>query len=168
MVSRCIAGPDVGCHIADPVFPFGSRLRETHAVFPGRDLDDPLAAITLLNNRVAPASVELASHFVHKDALIPLPYSCTNHGNHILSLEILKLTVTSLIPEKRWESIVHLATNQIRKCVLWPKTFSLSIKKIEKILAQYNYVFPCAQPLWIEILFEADSYLLKAEYVFGI
>jgi hypothetical protein len=128
------------------MFPFGSRLRETHAVFPGGDFDDPVAAITLLNNRVATAPVELASRFVHKDALIPLPYSCTNHGNHILSLEILKLRVTGLIPEKRWESIVHLATNQIRKCVLWPKTFSLSIKKLRKFWPNIITFSPVPSP----------------------
>ncbi len=90
MVSRCNAGLNVGCHIADPVFPFGGRLGETHAVFPGGDFDGPVAAVTLLNNRVTTASIELASCLVHKGALKPLPYSCTNHGNHILSLEILK------------------------------------------------------------------------------
>lgn len=81
------------------MFPFGSRLRETRAVFPGGDFDDPVAAITLLNNRVATAPVELASRFVHKDALIPLPYSCTNHGNHILSLKILNKSHSILFPK---------------------------------------------------------------------
>jgi hypothetical protein len=80
----------VGGHVADTVFPFGSRLGETHAVFSGGNFDGPVTAITLLNNRVTPASIELASCFVHKDALKPLPYRCTNHGYHILSLEILK------------------------------------------------------------------------------
>jgi hypothetical protein len=90
----CTAGLNVGCHVADPMFPFGSRLGETRAVFPSWDFDDPMAAITLLNNRVATAPVELASRFAHKDALIPLPYRCTNHGNHILSLEVLKVRIT--------------------------------------------------------------------------
>jgi len=80
----------MGSHIADPIFPFDSRIRETHAVFSGRDFNDSLAAITLINNRVTTTSIKLASSFAHEDALKPLPYTCTNHDNHILSLKILK------------------------------------------------------------------------------
>jgi len=80
----------MGCHIADPYFPFDSRVRETHAVFSGGDFNDSLAAITLINNRVTTASIKLTSSFAHKDAIEPLPYTCTNHDNHILSLKSLK------------------------------------------------------------------------------
>jgi hypothetical protein len=76
----------MGSHIADPGFPFDNRVRETHAVFSGRDFNDSLTAITLINNRVTAASIKLTSSFVHKDALGAFPYSCTNHGNHLLSL----------------------------------------------------------------------------------
>jgi hypothetical protein len=76
-------------HIAEPGFPFHSRVRETHAVFSGRNFNDSLAAITLINGRVTATPIKLTSSFVHKDALKPLPYACTNHDNHILSLKIL-------------------------------------------------------------------------------
>jgi hypothetical protein len=77
-------------HIADPIFPFDRGARETYTVLSGRDFSDSLAAITLTNNRVTPTSIKLASSFAHEDALKPLPYTCTNHGYHILSLKILK------------------------------------------------------------------------------
>ena len=80
----------MGSHIADPGFPFHSRVGETHAVSSGRDFNDSLAAVTLINNGVTATSIKLTSSFVHKDALEPLPYSCTNHDNHILSLKILR------------------------------------------------------------------------------
>jgi len=77
----------MGSHIADPDFPFDTSVRETHTVFSGRDFNDSLAAITLINNRVTTTSIKLASSFAHKDAIKPIPYSCTNHDNHILSLK---------------------------------------------------------------------------------
>jgi hypothetical protein len=125
------------------MFPFGSRLRETRAVFPGGDFDDPVAAITLLNNRVATAPVELASRFVHKDALIPLPYSCTNHGNHILSLEVLKLRITLVSFVK---SMLLLRPNYIKECVLWPRTRSLSITKLRKFWPNIITFSPMSSP----------------------
>ena len=77
----------MGSHIAEPDFPFNSRVRETHAVFSGRDFNDSLAAVTLINDRVTATPIKLTSSFVHKHALEPLPYTCTNHDNHILSLK---------------------------------------------------------------------------------
>ena len=79
----------MSCHVADAIFPFHSRVRETHTKRSGGILNDSLAAITLINNRVAAASIELASSFGHKDALNTFLYRCTNHDNHILSLWIL-------------------------------------------------------------------------------
>jgi len=75
----------MGGHIADPSFPFNSRVGETHAVFSGGDFNDSLASVTLINNRVTATSIELASSFAHEDALSAFSYSCTNHDNHILS-----------------------------------------------------------------------------------
>lgn len=80
----------MGSHIADPGFPFDSRVRETRAVFSGRDFNNSLAAITLIDSRMTATSIKLTSSFAHKDALGPLPYTCTNHDNHILSLKILR------------------------------------------------------------------------------
>jgi len=80
----------MGSHIADPGLPFDSRVRETHAVFSGRDFNDSLATITLINNRVTATSIKLASSFGHEDAIKPFSYTCTNHDNHILSLKVLK------------------------------------------------------------------------------
>jgi len=65
----------MGSHIADPVFPFAGRVRETHAVFSGRDFNDFLTTITLINDRVTAASIKLASSLGHKDALRTFPYS---------------------------------------------------------------------------------------------
>jgi len=80
----------MGSHIADPGFPFHSRVRETDSVFSGRDFNDSLAAITVINNRLTATSIKLASSFAHEDALRPLPYTCTNHDNHTLSSKIFK------------------------------------------------------------------------------
>lgn len=60
-------------HIADPVFPFDGRIKETHTVFSGGIFNDSLAAITLIDNRITATSIKLASFFIHKDALEPLP-----------------------------------------------------------------------------------------------
>jgi hypothetical protein len=79
----------MGSHIADPVSPFDRRVRETHTVFSGRDFNDSLAAVALINDRLTATSIKLASSFAHEDALRALPYGCTNHDNHILSLKIL-------------------------------------------------------------------------------
>ena len=89
MVFRRSLGLHMSRHIADAIFPFYGRVRETHTIRSGGILDDSLAAITLINNRVALASIELASSFGHKDALNTFLYRCTNHDNHILSIRDL-------------------------------------------------------------------------------
>jgi hypothetical protein len=86
VVFRRSLGLHMSCHVADAIFPFYNRVRETHTKRSGRILNDSLAAITLIDNRVAATSIELASSFGHKDALNTFLYRCTNHDNHILSL----------------------------------------------------------------------------------
>jgi hypothetical protein len=47
-----------------------------------------LATFTLLDNRVAVTSVKLTPLLAHKKALNTFFYRCTNHGYHILSVEL--------------------------------------------------------------------------------
>jgi hypothetical protein len=63
----------MGGQIANPIFPFGRGIRKTHAEFTGGVFSDSLTAITLLDDSVTPASIEFASSFGHKDALVTLP-----------------------------------------------------------------------------------------------
>jgi hypothetical protein len=62
----------MGSHVANPVFPFSGRIEKGHTESTGWIFDDSPAAITLLDNRVTPASIELASFLGHENALITL------------------------------------------------------------------------------------------------
>jgi hypothetical protein len=62
----------MGSHVANPVFPFGGGVRESHTEFTGGIFNDFLTALALLNNRITSASVELTSILGHKNALIAL------------------------------------------------------------------------------------------------
>jgi hypothetical protein len=72
MVILCVISFHMGGQIANPIFPFGRGIRETHTEFTGGVFSDSLAAITLLDNSVAPASIEFASSFSHKEAIVTL------------------------------------------------------------------------------------------------
>jgi hypothetical protein len=85
MVFRRFLGGHMSCHVADAIFPLYGRVRKTHTISSGGILSDSLAAMTLIDNRVAAAPIKLASSFAHKDALNTFLYRCTNHDNHILS-----------------------------------------------------------------------------------
>jgi len=116
-------------HIADPVFPFKSRVGETHAVFPGGIINDSLAPFTLIDDGVAGASVELASSFGHEDAFLAFSYRCTNHGYHILSIRILKRSYA-----------LFLLVVQ-RRMRVYDSMFLLSRKKCRGNVAQMITIF---------------------------
>lgn len=121
-------------HIADPVFPFKSRVGETHAVFPGGIINDSLAAFTLIDDGVAGASVELASSFGHEDAFLAFSYRCTNHGYHILSIRILKRSYASFL------LVVQ------RRMRVYDSMFPLVKKKVQgKCCANCNHLFRLVQ-----------------------
>ena len=123
-------------HIADPTFPFPRGVRETHTVFSGGDLNDSLAAITLSNNRMTAASVKLAPSFAHHDALTPLPYRCTNHGYHILSLKILENKNHSILFCKNTDNLWFSSGLIKYESSLMPQDILIVNKKIENILAR--------------------------------
>ncbi|VBB42074.1 hypothetical protein TRIP_B200214 [uncultured Desulfatiglans sp.] len=77
----------VGGHIAFREAPFRCRIGEDGAVFPGGEFFDPLAALTLLDDGMTAASIELAALLLHKGALDAFLYGCAKHVNHILSLK---------------------------------------------------------------------------------
>jgi hypothetical protein len=72
MVLGCVISLHMSSHVANPVFPFNGRIEKGHTEFTGRIFDDSLAAITLLDNRVTPASIELASFLGHENTIITL------------------------------------------------------------------------------------------------
>jgi hypothetical protein len=72
MVLGCAIFFHMGSHIANPVFPFRRRIEKGHTESTGRIFDDSLAAITLLDNRVTLASIELTSFLGHENAIITL------------------------------------------------------------------------------------------------
>ena len=78
----------MGRHVAIAITPLGSRIRRDEAIFPGGEFSDSLAALTLLNDRMAGAAIKLAPFFAHEKTLISFFYACTNHFNHILSVRI--------------------------------------------------------------------------------
>lgn len=75
-------------HVASPYTPLGYRIGKDEAVFAGGEILDFLATFTLLYNRMAVAAIKLAAFIAHEKAIHTLFYACTNHFNHILSLEV--------------------------------------------------------------------------------
>ena len=72
MVIDCVIYLHMGSHVANPVFPFSGRVRKIHTEFTGGIFNDSLAAITLLDNSVTPASIEFTSSLGHEYALMTL------------------------------------------------------------------------------------------------
>jgi hypothetical protein len=72
MVISCVVSLHMGSHVANPVFPFGGRIRESHTEFTGGIFSDLLAALALLDDRITSAPIELAAILGHKHALIAL------------------------------------------------------------------------------------------------
>jgi len=79
----------VSGHVTTSYPPLGQRVREIEAILTGGKVFHLLAAFTLINNRVAGATIKLAAFLFHEKALITVFYACTNHFNHILSLRTL-------------------------------------------------------------------------------
>jgi hypothetical protein len=82
-----IGGSGVGSHIAGPCSPFDGGIRKNEAVFPSGKFSCFLAGFTLLNDGVAVTPIKPTSFLAHEEAFHPFLTSCTNHSNHILSLE---------------------------------------------------------------------------------
>jgi hypothetical protein len=80
----------VGGHAALPGSPFNGWFREDQTVLAGRKFFDFLATDALFNDRVAGASVELASVLAHEETIDTRFYAIANHGYHILSHRVLK------------------------------------------------------------------------------
>jgi hypothetical protein len=80
----------VGSHIAIAESPFRGGIRKTYTIFAGRKILRLLAAVTLLCNRLAGSSAELASGTVHEETFNSLLGGCTNHGYHILPVSNFK------------------------------------------------------------------------------
>lgn len=74
-------------HAAFPGSPLDRRLRENEAVLAGGKIFDFLAAVALLDDRVAAPSIELATTLVHEKTLDTQLYAIANHGYHIPSLK---------------------------------------------------------------------------------
>jgi hypothetical protein len=87
-VTLCLRGLQVSGHAAGANPPLNCGVRKAQAVFAGWELFDFLATFTLLDNRVAVTSVKLTPLLAHKKALNTFFYRCTNHGYHILSVEL--------------------------------------------------------------------------------
>jgi len=81
----------MGGHIADSCSPFDGRIGKNSAEIAGGKLFGFLAGFTVFDDGVAVPSVKLTPFLAHEEALHPFLYSCTNHGNHILSLSSGKL-----------------------------------------------------------------------------
>lgn len=77
-------------HVADSRPPLHRGVRKALAVFACGELLDFLTTYALLHYLVAATSLKLTPPLVHEKTLHPLFYRCTNHGYHILSLEIDK------------------------------------------------------------------------------
>ena len=84
-----VGGLQMGGHVTGAHAPLHSRIGKYKAVFAGGKLLGLLAAVTLFNNRVAGASVELTSFLAHEMTIVPFLYRSTNHDNHILSVSEL-------------------------------------------------------------------------------
>jgi hypothetical protein len=80
----CDSYLNVGSHIAIAESPFGGGVRKTYTIFAGREILRLLAAVTLVYNRFAGSSCELAPIAVHEETFNSLLGGCTNHGYHIL------------------------------------------------------------------------------------
>ena len=79
----------MGGHVAISESPFDGGVRKNHAVLAGGSFNDFLAAFTLLNNLVTAASIKLTSIFLHEGTFNPFLYRYTNHGYHILSIDLM-------------------------------------------------------------------------------
>jgi hypothetical protein len=76
----------MGRHVAIAITPLGGGIRRDEAIFTGGEFLDSLAALTLLNDRMARTTVKLAAFLAHEKTLVSFFYACTNHSNHILSV----------------------------------------------------------------------------------
>jgi len=92
-----LSGLSMAGHIADSRPPFYRRVRKALAILAGGVFLDFLTTFALLQNLVAATSIELTPCLLHKKALQPFLYRYTNHGYHILSLEIDKKIKTYLL-----------------------------------------------------------------------
>jgi len=78
----------VGGHLAFPQPPFGCGIGINEAKLAGGKFAYSLASLTLFHDGMTRATIELAALFCHEKALMTLFNNCTNHGYHILSLDL--------------------------------------------------------------------------------
>ena len=77
-------------HIAVPTSPFHGWIRKAYAIFTGGKLNNLLATFALFYNLVAGSSIELTPVLIHEETFNACLNACTDHGNHTLSIWILK------------------------------------------------------------------------------
>jgi hypothetical protein len=78
----------VGGHIAISMTPLCGGIGKDEAIFAGGEIFGFLTTFTLFNDGVTRATIKLAAFLIHEKTLISFFYTCTNHFNHILSLDI--------------------------------------------------------------------------------
>jgi hypothetical protein len=87
---------------------------------------------------VACAAVKLAALLAHKKALITFFYACTNHFNHVLSLENLNfanagLCPTNFVVSSKISTILKFSSKKITDIMKHPISIGCWLNSLSKI-----------------------------------